>query len=69
MLKVRRCAPPRIRGLTALTTPPRRVHGIYRRLTPGVPGLAPPFRIYDQRQPSELLILRVYHQTRRPIMR
>ena len=29
----------------------------------------PPFRIYDQRQPGELLILRVYHQTRRPIVR
>ena len=29
----------------------------------------PPFRIYYQRQPSELLILRVYHQTRRPIVR
>ena len=29
----------------------------------------PPFRIYYQRQPGELLILRVYHQTRRPIVR
>ena len=29
----------------------------------------PPFRIYYQRQPDELLILRVYHQTRRPITR
>jgi plasmid stabilization system protein ParE len=29
----------------------------------------PPFRIYYQRQPGELLILRVYHQTRRPIIR
>jgi plasmid stabilization system protein ParE len=29
----------------------------------------PPFRIYYQRQPGEPLILRVYHQTRRPIVR
>jgi len=29
----------------------------------------PPFRIYYQRQPAELLILRVYHQSRRPIVR
>lgn len=29
----------------------------------------PPFRLYYQRQPGELLILRVYHQTRRPIVR
>ena len=29
----------------------------------------PPFRIYYQRQPDELLILRVYHQKRRPITR
>ena len=29
----------------------------------------PPFRIYYQRQPDELLILRVYHQRRRPITR
>jgi len=29
----------------------------------------PPFRVYYQRQPDELLILRVYHQTRRPIVR
>ena len=28
-----------------------------------------PFRIYYQRQPDELLILRVYHQARRPITR
>ena len=27
----------------------------------------PPFRIYYQRHPGELLIVRVYHQTRRPI--
>jgi plasmid stabilization system protein ParE len=27
----------------------------------------PPFRIYYQRHPNELLILRVYHQARRPI--
>jgi plasmid stabilization system protein ParE len=27
----------------------------------------PPFRIYYQRHPDELLILRVYHQKRRPI--
>ena len=26
-----------------------------------------PFRIYYQRQPDELLIVRVYHQARRPI--
>lgn len=29
----------------------------------------PPFRIYYQRHPSELLIVRVYHQARRPITR
>ena len=29
----------------------------------------PPFRIYYQRHPEELLIVRVYHQTRRPITR
>jgi plasmid stabilization system protein ParE len=29
----------------------------------------PPFRIYYQRHPGELLILRVYHQKRRPITR
>jgi plasmid stabilization system protein ParE len=29
----------------------------------------PPFRIYYQRRPNELLIVRVYHQTRRPITR
>jgi plasmid stabilization system protein ParE len=29
----------------------------------------PPFRIYYQRHPGELLILRVYHQARRPIVR
>lgn len=29
----------------------------------------PPFRIYYQRQPDELLIVRVYHQARRPITR
>ena len=29
----------------------------------------PPFRIYYQRHPDELLILRVYHQERRPITR
>jgi plasmid stabilization system protein ParE len=29
----------------------------------------PPFRIYYQRRPDELVILRVYHQTRRPITR
>jgi plasmid stabilization system protein ParE len=29
----------------------------------------PPFRIYYQRHPAELLILRVYHQKRRPIAR
>ena len=27
----------------------------------------PPFRIHYQRHPNELLILRVYHQARRPI--
>ena len=27
----------------------------------------PPFRVYYQRHPDELLILRVYHQKRRPI--
>jgi plasmid stabilization system protein ParE len=30
---------------------------------------APPFRIYYQRNPDELLIVRVYHQARRPITR
>jgi plasmid stabilization system protein ParE len=29
----------------------------------------PPFRIYYQRHPEELLIVRVYHQRRRPITR
>ena len=29
----------------------------------------PPFRIYYQRHPDELLIVRVYHQSRRPITR
>jgi plasmid stabilization system protein ParE len=29
----------------------------------------PPFRIYYQRHPDELLILRVYHQARTPITR
>ena len=29
----------------------------------------PPFRIYYQRLPDELLIVRVYHQARRPIVR
>ncbi len=29
----------------------------------------PPFRIYYQRHPDELLVLRVYHQKRRPITR
>jgi plasmid stabilization system protein ParE len=29
----------------------------------------PPFRIYYQRHPDELLVLRVYHQKRRPISR
>lgn len=29
----------------------------------------PPFRIYYQRHPAELLIVRVYHQARRPISR
>jgi plasmid stabilization system protein ParE len=29
----------------------------------------PPFRIYYQRHPDELLIMRVYHQARRPITR
>jgi plasmid stabilization system protein ParE len=28
-----------------------------------------PFRIYYQRHPDELLIVRVYHQSRRPITR
>jgi plasmid stabilization system protein ParE len=29
----------------------------------------PPFRIYYQRRADELLIVRVYHQKRRPIER
>jgi toxin ParE1/3/4 len=29
----------------------------------------PPFRIYYQRHPHELVIVRVYHQSRRPITR
>ena len=29
----------------------------------------PPFRIYYQRHPDELVILRVYHQARQPITR
>lgn len=27
----------------------------------------PPFRVYYQRHPDELLIVRIYHQARRPI--
>ena len=30
---------------------------------------APPFRVYYQRHADELVILRVYHQARRPITR
>jgi plasmid stabilization system protein ParE len=29
----------------------------------------PPFRVYYQRHSDELLVVRVYHQTRRPITR
>jgi plasmid stabilization system protein ParE len=29
----------------------------------------PPFRVYYQRRPNELLIVRVYHQMRRPVTR
>jgi plasmid stabilization system protein ParE len=29
----------------------------------------PPFRVYYQRHPDELLVVRVYHQARRPITR
>ena len=29
----------------------------------------PPFRVYYQRHPDQILILRVYHQRRRPITR
>lgn len=29
----------------------------------------PPFRLYYQRNPGELLIVRMYHQARRPIAR
>jgi plasmid stabilization system protein ParE len=29
----------------------------------------PPFRVYYQRHPDELLIVRLYHQARRPITR
>jgi plasmid stabilization system protein ParE len=29
----------------------------------------PPFRIYYHRRPDELLVVRVYHQSRRPIVR
>jgi len=29
----------------------------------------PPFRVYYQRHPGELLIVRIYHQARRPISR
>jgi plasmid stabilization system protein ParE len=29
----------------------------------------PPFRIYYQQHPNELLIVRVYHQMRRPVTR
>jgi plasmid stabilization system protein ParE len=29
----------------------------------------PPFRIYYQRQPDELLIVRVHHQARKPMVR
>jgi plasmid stabilization system protein ParE len=50
----------------------RRFDGPVSRLRSGVvvrSWAVPPFRIYYQRHPDELLILRVYHQNRRPIIR
>ena len=49
-----------------------RFEGQTQRLTTGEvvhSWPVPPFRIYYQRHPDELLIVRVYHQSRRPIAR
>jgi plasmid stabilization system protein ParE len=46
--------------------------GPVSRLRSGAPvrsWAVAPFRIYYQRQPEELLIVRVYHQARRPVTR
>jgi plasmid stabilization system protein ParE len=50
----------------------RDFEGPVSRLRSGVlcaVGAMPPFRIYYQRHAEELLIVRVYHQSRRPITR
>ena len=50
----------------------REFEGPVRRLRSGAVVRSwgvPPFRIYYQRHPHELLIVRVYHQKRRPTTR
>ena len=50
----------------------REFEGPLTRLRSGAPirsWAVRPFRIYYQREPDELLIVRVYHQARRPITR
>jgi plasmid stabilization system protein ParE len=50
----------------------REVEGPVSRLRSGAVVRSwgvPPFRIYYQRHPDELLIVRVYHQAHRPITR
>lgn len=50
----------------------REFEGPLSRLRSGVAvrsWAVPPFRIYYQRHPDELLIVRVYHQAQRPIAR
>jgi len=50
----------------------RQFDGPVSRLRSGIvvqSWAVPPFRIYYQRHPDELLIVRVYHQARRPITR
>jgi plasmid stabilization system protein ParE len=50
----------------------REFDGPFSRLRSGAvvqSWAVPPFRIYYQRHPDELLIVRVYHQARRPITR
>ena len=50
----------------------RELEGPVSRLRSGVivrSSGVPPFRLYDQRHADELLVLRVYHQARRPNIR
>jgi plasmid stabilization system protein ParE len=50
----------------------REFDGPFSRLRSGAvvqSWAVPPFRIYYQRHPDELLIVRVYHEARRPITR